>query len=196
MMAEEYYDGAYTGEEIDAAVAAAFAAAPQSTTYTKDDVDSALSGKADASHTHTMGQITDIGAAAAKGFDPTPTSGNTNNAVSSDGVYQAIDGLKMEYYQVITSVVDGASHSTSTTYDRKVSDYDMLIFTVGYNSFRGSIIVPTNLFKMWPVYLQYIRDGVMGECDFSYVDETHIQVSSAVDASQRAIVYGIKIETS
>ena len=93
MMADEYYDGAYTGEEIDAAVAAAFAAAPQSTTYNKAEVDSALSGKADASHTHTRSQITDLGAAAAKGFDAAPTSGNTNNAVSSDGVYQALQAM-------------------------------------------------------------------------------------------------------
>ena len=54
------------------------------------DVETALAGKADASHTHTMSQITDLGAAAAKGFDATPTSGSTNNAVSSDGVYQAL----------------------------------------------------------------------------------------------------------
>lgn len=40
-----------------------------------------LSGKANTS---------DLGAAAAKGFDAAPTSGNTNNAVSSDGVYQAL----------------------------------------------------------------------------------------------------------
>lgn len=45
------------------------------------DVEAALAGKANTS---------DLGAAAAKGFDESPTSGNTNSAVSSDGVYRAI----------------------------------------------------------------------------------------------------------
>lgn len=34
--------------------------------------------------------INGLGAASTKGFDATPTSGSTNNAVSSDGVYQAL----------------------------------------------------------------------------------------------------------
>ena len=46
-MADEYYSGAYTGAEIDAAIAAANAAAPQETTYTKNEVDTALAAKAD-----------------------------------------------------------------------------------------------------------------------------------------------------
>ncbi len=101
MMAEEYYDGAYTGEEIDAAVAKANAAAPQSTTYTKPEVDSALSGKADASHTHTRSQITDLGEAAAKGFDETPTSGHTDCAVSSDGVYREMVPITAELVELV-----------------------------------------------------------------------------------------------
>ena len=36
--------------------------------------------------------INGLGAASTKGFDALPTSGNTNNAVSSDGVYQAMTG--------------------------------------------------------------------------------------------------------
>lgn len=44
-MSDTYYNGAYTGEEIDAAVAAAMAAAPQSTTYKKNEVDAALAAK-------------------------------------------------------------------------------------------------------------------------------------------------------
>ena len=79
-----------TAQELNNAVTKANAAAPQSTTYTKSEVDTSLAGKADASHTHTRSQITDLGAAATKGFDASPTSGNTNNAVSSDGVYQAM----------------------------------------------------------------------------------------------------------
>lgn len=55
------------------------------------DVETALSGKANTS---------DLGAAAAKGFDASPTSGNTNNAVSSDGVYQALTpSIKTAYAQ-------------------------------------------------------------------------------------------------
>lgn len=41
----EFYHGAYTGDQIDAGIAAANAAAPQATTYTKDEVDTALSTK-------------------------------------------------------------------------------------------------------------------------------------------------------
>lgn len=43
-----YYQGAYTGAEMDAGIAAANAAAPQATTYTKTEVDTALSAKVDA----------------------------------------------------------------------------------------------------------------------------------------------------
>lgn len=107
MMADEYYDGAYTGEEIDAAVAKANEAAPQSTTYTKSEVDSALSGKADASHTHTRGEITDLGAAAAKGVDNTPTSSSTN-LVESGGVATALAA------KLNTADVDAALSNTST----------------------------------------------------------------------------------
>ena len=49
--------------------------------YTKTEVNTALSGKADTSS---------LGAAASKGFDAAPTSGSTNNAVSSGGVYTAL----------------------------------------------------------------------------------------------------------
>ena len=48
---------------------------------TSGGVYTALAGKANTS---------DLGAASTKGFDATPTAGNTNNAVSSDGVYQAL----------------------------------------------------------------------------------------------------------
>ena len=72
------------------------------------DVETALAGKADVSHTHTMSQITDLGAAAAKGFDASPTSGHTNYAVSSDGVYQALAG------KLNTADVDAALSNTST----------------------------------------------------------------------------------
>jgi hypothetical protein len=43
----DYYSGAYTGAQIDAGIAAANAAAPQSTTYNKTEVDTALAAKAD-----------------------------------------------------------------------------------------------------------------------------------------------------
>ena len=56
-MADEDYDGAYTGAEIDAAVAAAFAAAPQSTTYARAETDALLAGKADKSTTYTKNEV-------------------------------------------------------------------------------------------------------------------------------------------
>jgi hypothetical protein len=80
-----------TAQDLNAAVTKANAAAPQSTTYTKTEVDTALAGKANAS---------DLGAAAAKGFDASPTSGNTDNAVSSAGVYQALSGkAKLQFFK-------------------------------------------------------------------------------------------------
>lgn len=99
----------YTAQDLNAAVAKANAAAPQSTTYTKNEVDTALSGKANTS---------DLGSAATKGFDVSPTSGNTNNAVSSDGVYQALSqkaGLDVvEHYSLSSSnpvVMDASRYS-------------------------------------------------------------------------------------
>lgn len=50
---QQYYTGAYTGAQIDAGIATANAAAPQATTYTKTEVNTALSGKADKSNTKT-----------------------------------------------------------------------------------------------------------------------------------------------
>lgn len=38
----DYYNGAYTGAQIDAGIAAANAAAPQATTYTKAEVDNMI----------------------------------------------------------------------------------------------------------------------------------------------------------
>lgn len=93
------YKSSYTGSQIDDAVAKANAAAPQSTTYTRTEVDLALSGKANTS---------DLGAAAAKGFDSTPTAGHTDYAVSSDGVHKALAA------KLNTSDVDTALSSTST----------------------------------------------------------------------------------
>jgi hypothetical protein len=59
----DYYSGAYTGAQIDAGIAAANAAAPQSTTYTKAEVDTALAGKANTSSlaaVATSGSYTDL----------------------------------------------------------------------------------------------------------------------------------------
>ena len=52
-MADEYYSGAYTGAEIDAGIAAANAAAPQATTYSKTEVDGLLATKQNAITTLT-----------------------------------------------------------------------------------------------------------------------------------------------
>lgn len=58
------------------------------------DVETALAGKANAS---------DLGAAAAKGFDASPTFGNTNNAVSSDGVANALVPITAELVELVDS---------------------------------------------------------------------------------------------
>ncbi len=144
MMADEYYDGAYTGEEIDAAVAAAFAAAPQSTTYNKAEVDSALSGKSDASHTHTSSQITDLGAAASKGFDAAPTSGNTNNAVSSDGVATALAGKLSNVARVVFNTEKEMQIPNNNGLLMSVMNYDNvgLFFLFSYTTESVVRIIP------------------------------------------------------
>lgn len=136
MMADEYYDGAYTGEEIDAAVAKANAAAPQSTTYTKPEVDSALAGKADASHTHTMSQITDLGAAAAKEVDSTPTSSSTN-LVESGGVYAAL-GAKVSLRDILGygTVIPASTEENPQDLDTYAS---MGVFTIESSAVAATI---------------------------------------------------------
>lgn len=122
------YKSSYTGSQIDEAVAKANEAAPQSTTYTKTEVDSALSGKqaslvvgtnldsaptenstnpvtSDGVYQALSGKAntSDLGVAAAKGFDAAPTSGNTNNAVSSDGVANALVPITAELVELVDS---------------------------------------------------------------------------------------------
>lgn len=99
----DYYSGAYTGAQIDAGIAAANAAAPQSTTYTKSEVDSLIptsaadvnalpsSTKYGSSLTMTINSSTFVVTVTLKDQD-----GNTL------GVVQTID-LPLE-----TMVVDGA----------------------------------------------------------------------------------------
>lgn len=59
------------------------------------DVETALAGKANTS---------DLGAAASKGFDSSPTPGHTDYAVSSDGVYQAMTGKLDKIAHMFTNV--------------------------------------------------------------------------------------------
>lgn len=73
-MSETYYNGRYTGAEIDAAIAAANAAAPQATTYTKSEVDTALSAKANSA---------DLGTAASKNMDSALNASSTNPVQNS-----------------------------------------------------------------------------------------------------------------
>ena len=73
-MSESYYNGNYTGAEIDAGIAAANAAAPQATTYTKSEVDTALSAKANSA---------DLGTAAFKNMDSALNASSTNPVQNS-----------------------------------------------------------------------------------------------------------------
>lgn len=73
-MSESYYNGNYTGAEIDAGIAAANAAAPQATTYTKPEVDAALSAKANSA---------DLGTAAFKNMDSALNASSTNPVQNS-----------------------------------------------------------------------------------------------------------------
>lgn len=73
-MSESYYNGNYTGAEIDAGIAAANAAAPQSTTYTKSEVDTALSAKANSA---------DLGTAASKNMDSALNASSANPVQNS-----------------------------------------------------------------------------------------------------------------
>lgn len=83
------YKSSYTGSQIDEAVAKANEAAPQSTTYTKNEVDSALSGK----------QATLV---VGTNLDSAPTE-NSTNPVTSGGVYQALSA-KMNVGQSFSNI--------------------------------------------------------------------------------------------
>lgn len=172
------YKSSYTGSQIDEAVAKANAAAPQSTTYTKTEVDSALSGKqatlvvdtnldsaptenstnpvtsggvyqalsgkSDASHTHTMSQITDLGAAAAKGFDETPTSGHTDYAVSSDGVANALNNMKWNYQSAVTSTVNADVWEYTGLSVNVPANTERIIVASDRSSYTTGIIIADN----------------------------------------------------
>ena len=172
-MSDTYYDGAYTGEEIDAAVAAAFAAAPQSTTYTKTEVDTLLSAKAPQSTTYTKTEVdtllsakapqsttytknevdtalsgkantSDLGAAAAKGFDASPTSGHTDYAVSSDGVASALSNVlsikgtfnsAADFNAVIEAGIWRYNGGPAHNPDNSTDSYGLLIVFINSNYF-------------------------------------------------------------
>ena len=102
-MADEYYSGAYTGAEIDAAIAAANAAAPQATTYTKEEVDTALAAKANAA---------DLGTAAAANATTSITSGGTDLPTSGT-VYTDQQRQDIE----ISSLVDRGAKNLSPVND-------------------------------------------------------------------------------
>ena len=81
-MSESYYNGNYTGAEIDAGIAAANAAAPQATTYTKNQVDTALNLKENKAA---------LGGAAYRGVYYDVVRDGTG-LVTSDGIYRALNG--------------------------------------------------------------------------------------------------------
>ena len=56
-MADKYYNGKYTGEQIDAGIAAANAAAPQESTYTKEEIDENCVKKTDYATSNKFGLV-------------------------------------------------------------------------------------------------------------------------------------------
>lgn len=139
------YKSSYTGSQIDDAVAKANAAAPQSTTYNKTEVDAALSGKANTS---------DLGAAAAKGFDAEPTAGNTNNAVSSDGVYQALEA-KADKSIVGLKLVASNTMASSSTYTYAMNKNDFIESSPDLARSVGTYIISVMTWSTSPTYSLY-----------------------------------------
>lgn len=155
------YKSSYAGSQIDEAVTKANEAAPQSTTYTKNEVDTALSGKQatlvvgtnlDSAPTEnstnpvTSGGVytalagkantSDLGAAASKGFDAAPTSGNTNNAVSSDGVYQALSTIT----PALIEQVDGGAKNLINVPDKTLSTSASFMSAVEHTYAAGKYV--------------------------------------------------------
>lgn len=86
-MAIEFYHGAYTGDQIDAGIAAANAAAPQATTYTKTETDTLLTGK----------QATLV---VGTNLDNVPTQESTN-PITSGAVYTVVGDINSVLEEVL-----------------------------------------------------------------------------------------------
>ena len=118
-MSDTYYDGAYTGEEIDAAVAAAMAAAPQSTTYTKTEVDTLLSAKAPQSTTYTKSEV-DAALAAIKDGTTIDSFADVETALEKkiDHDIPALTGSILDYAVSLPSGIYFARHGASDGSDK------------------------------------------------------------------------------
>lgn len=142
-MAEiEFYHGAYTGEQIDAGIAAANAAAPQATTYTKTETDTLLSGK-------------QANLVVGTNLDNVPTQESTN-PITSGGVYTALQNLPTGGTD-LTPVNVGAKAATFPTEYGYVLEKH-LPFTTGetVSGYSGSTWIYYTENNSYYVYIQYL----------------------------------------
>lgn len=105
--------------------------APQSTTYTKSEVDGLLNGKANQSTTYTKTEVDDLlsGKQNTLTFDNQPTP-NSNNPVKSNGVYNALSYKvdKTVYDTAVEQIngdiqdLDEVKANKSTTYTKTETD--------------------------------------------------------------------------
>lgn len=141
----EFYHGTYTGEQIDAGIAAANAAAPQATTYTKTETDTLLTGK----------QATLV---VGTNLDNAPTSDSTN-PITSGAVYTALQNLPGGSTD-LTPVNVGAKASTFP------EDYMYVLekhlpFTTGEQApYYGSTWTYYIENNSYYVYIQYLGDTI------------------------------------
>lgn len=146
-MAEiEFYHGAYTGDQIDAGIAAANAAAPQATTYTKTETDTLLAGK----------QATLV---VGTNLDNVPTQESTN-PITSGGVYTALQNLPTGGTD-LTPVNVGTKAATFPTEYMAVLEKH-LPFTTGetVSSYNGTTWIYYIENNSYYVYIQYLGGSI------------------------------------
>lgn len=142
-MAEiEFYHGAYTGDQIDAGIAAANAAAPQATTYTKTETDALLAGK-------------QANLVVGTNLDNVPTQESTN-PITSGGVYTALQNLPTGGTD-LTPVNVGAKAATFPTEYTYILEKH-LPFTTGetVSGYSGSTWIYYTENSSYYVYIQYL----------------------------------------
>lgn len=89
------------------------------------------------------------------------------------------------------SMTDSTTHTVNSVNNRKVSDYDCIIAVVGTQA-RGTMLLPTYVFKSKTMYIGFMYAGSLREVDVTYDTETTAKILT-VGINEPINVYGLKI---
>ena len=153
-MGISYYEGNYTGAQIDAGIAAANAAAPQATTYTKTEVDAALAGKVDtvsgkglSTEDYTTAEKTKLSGIEANANKTTVSSSITQygtNPVRSSAIYTALAGKQDSLSNTQMSAVNSGITSTSVAQIAALQNrFDLPLITGSVLDYANSLSTGT-----------------------------------------------------